>query len=125
MVKGDTKMREIIKLTSRTIQEQHKKRVAAYARVSMESERLMHSMSAQVSYYSEFIQNNPEWEYVGVYTDEGITGTQKEKRSEFKRMIKDCENGKIDMILVKSISRFARNTIDLLDVVRHLKELGT
>ncbi len=118
-------MREIIKLTSRTIQEQHKKRVAAYARVSMESERLMHSLSAQVSYYSEFIQNNPEWEYVGVYTDVGITGTQKEKRSEFKRMIKDCENGKIDIILVKSISRFARNTIDLLDVVRHLKELGT
>lgn len=65
-------MREIIKLTSRTIQEQHKKRVAAYARVSMESERLMHSLSAQVSYYSEFIQNNPEWEYVGVYTDDYV-----------------------------------------------------
>ena len=72
MVKGDTKMREIIKLNSRTIQEQHKKRVAAYARVSMESERLMHSLSAQVSYYSEFIQNNPEWEYVGVYTDDYV-----------------------------------------------------
>ena len=118
------KMREIIRLTPRKMQVQHKKRVAAYARVSMESERLMHSLSAQVSCYSELIQKNPEWIYAGVYADEGITGTQKEKRNEFKRMIEDCENGKIDIILVKSISRFARNTVDLLDTVRHLKELG-
>ena len=117
-------MRKIIQITPSAPAFVRKKRVAAYARVSMESERLMHSLSAQVSYYSEFIQNNPEWEYVGVYTDEGITGTQKEKRSEFKRMIKDCENGKIDIILVKSISRFARNTVDLLATVRHLKSLG-
>lgn len=116
-------MREIIQLTS-TPQLQRKKRVAAYARVSMESERLMHSLSAQISYYSELIQKNPEWIYAGVYADEGITGTQKEKRNKFKRMIADCENGKIDIILVKSISRFARNTVDLLETVRHLKELG-
>ena len=101
-----------------------KKRVAAYARVSLDSERLMHSLSAQVSYYSEYIQKNPYWIYAGVYADEGITGTLTDKRDEFKRMIADCEAGKIDIILVKSISRFARNTVDLLKTVRHLKELG-
>ena len=123
-MKRDTKMREVIQITPSMPQVQRKKRVAAYARVSMESERLMHSLSAQVSYYSEFIQKNPEWIYAGVYADEGITGTLKSKRNEFKRMLEDCENGKIDIILVKSISRFARNTVDLLATVRHLKSLG-
>ena len=117
-------MRKIIQITPSMPQLQRKKRVAAYARVSMDSERLMHSLSAQVSYYSELIQKNPEWIYAGVYADEGITGTLKSKRNEFKRMLEDCENGKIDIILVKSISRFARNTVDLLDTVRHLKGLG-
>ena len=101
-----------------------RKKVAAYARVSMETERLNHSLSAQVSYYSELIQANPEWEYVGVYADDGITGTKASKREEFQRMLDDCEAGKIDIILTKSISRFARNTVDLLETVRHLKELG-
>ena len=101
-----------------------RKKVAAYARVSMETERLHHSLSAQVSYYSELIQANPEWEYVGVYADDGITGTKASKREEFQRMLNDCEDGKIDIILTKSISRFARNTVDLLETVRHLKELG-
>lgn len=101
-----------------------KKRVAAYARVSMDSERLMNSLSNQISYYSEYIQTNPEWIYVGVYADEGITGTLTDKRGEFKRLIEDCEKGKVDIILVKSISRFARNTVDLLKTVRYLKELG-
>lgn len=101
-----------------------RKKVAAYARVSMETERLHHSLSSQVSYYSELIQNNPEWEYVGVYADEGISGTSANKREEFQRMIADCETGKIDIVLTKSISRFARNTVDLLETVRHLKELG-
>lgn len=123
-MKRDTKTREVIQITPSMMQVQRKKRVAAYARVSMESERLMHSLSAQVSYYSELIQKNPEWIYAGVYADEGITGTLKSKRDEFKRMLEDCENGKIDIILVKSISRFARNTVDLLDTVRHLKGLG-
>ena len=81
-----------------------KKRVAAYARVSMDTERLMHSISAQISYYSELIQKNPEWEYVGVYADFGISGTRIEKRTEFSRMLRDCEDGKIDIILCKSIS---------------------
>lgn len=101
-----------------------RKRVAAYARVSMDCEQLLHSLSAQVSYYSSLIQKNPEWEYAGVYIDEGITGTSTKHRDEFKRLIADCEAGKIDLILVKSISRFARDTVDLLDTVRHLKDIG-
>ena len=101
-----------------------RKKVAAYARVSMESERLQHSLSAQVSYYSSLIQQNPAWEYAGVYADDGITGTKTNDRTEFNRMIADCEAGKIDIILTKSISRFARNTVDLLNAVRHLKDLG-
>jgi DNA invertase Pin-like site-specific DNA recombinase len=100
-----------------------RKRVAAYARVSVERDRTRHSLSAQVSYYSELIQNNPEWEYVGVYADFGQTGTS-DNRAEWNRMITDCENGKIDVVLTKSISRFARNTLDLLETVRRLKELG-
>lgn len=99
------------------------KRVAAYARVSMVKDTMMHSLAAQVSYYSELIQRNPEWEYAGVYADSGLTGT-KENRPEFQRMLKDCRDGKIDMIIVKSISRFARNTVMLLETVRVLKEMG-
>ena len=101
-----------------------KKRVAAYARVSMQSERMLHSLSAQVSYYSGLIQKNSDWEYAGVYADDFISGTNTVKRDEFKRMLADCEAGKIDIILTKSISRFARNTVDLLETVRHLKDLG-
>ena len=101
-----------------------KKRVAAYARVSMESERMNHSLSAQISYYSSLIQKNPDWEYAGVYADDGISGTAIAKRDEFKRMISDAEEGKIDIILTKSIQRFARNTVDLLETVRHLKDIG-
>ena len=100
------------------------KKVAAYARVSRDTERLMNSISAQISYYSTLIQSNSEWEYAGVYADCGISGTDIAKRSEFQRMLKDCETGKIDIILCKSISRFARNTVDILETVRHLKELG-
>lgn len=101
-----------------------RKKVAAYARVSRDTERLMNSVSAQISYYSSLIQGNPEWEYAGVYADCGISGTDISKRDEFVRMLGDCESGKIDIILCKSISRFARNTVDLLETVRHLKELG-
>lgn len=101
-----------------------RKKVAAYARVSKETERLLHSVSAQVSYYSSLIQKNPEWEYAGVYADSGISGTGIKERDEFQRMIEDCEAGKIDIVLAKSISRFARNTVDLLDIVRHLKSIG-
>ena len=123
VAKEVTDMRTIKKLEPLP-QIKKQKRVAAYARVSRESEQLLHSLSAQVSYYSSFIQKNPEWIYAGVYADTGITGTSIEKRSEFKRMIADCEAGKIDIILTKSISRFSRNALDLLETVRHLKSIG-
>ena len=101
-----------------------KLRVAAYARVSSSSEDQLNSYRVQNQYYSELISNNPDWEMVDIYADEGITGTSVEKREDFQRMIKDCRKGKIDRILVKSISRFARNTKDCLAAVRELKELG-
>jgi len=102
---------------------QGKKRVAAYARVSTGKDAMLHSLSAQVSHYSTRIQNNPNWQYVGVYSDEAITGT-KENRPGLQKLIADCRDGKIDLIITKSISRFARNTVTLLETVRMLKELG-
>ena len=102
----------------------HLKRVAAYARVSVDTDRTERSFSTQVSYFSNLIQSNPEWIYAGVYSDLGISGTSMEKRHGFQRMIADAEAGKIDVILTKSIQRFARNTVDLLHTVRHLKEIG-
>lgn len=117
-------MRKISKIEPILPAAPKRKKVAAYARVSRDTERLMHSISAQVSYYSGLIQNNPEWEYAGVYADFGITGTNTSKRNEFNRLIADCEAGRIDIVLTKSISRFARNTVDLLETVRHLKDLG-
>lgn len=100
------------------------KRVAAYARVSQESEEMLHSFSAQVDYYSKFIENNPDWEFAGVYADYGISGTGTARREQFNKMIQNAKSGKIDIILTKSIQRFARNTVDLLNTVRSLKELG-
>ena len=87
-----------------------RQKVAAYARVSMETDRLAHSLSAQVSYYNDLIQANPEWEFAGVYADFGISGTGTAKRDEFNRLIADCEAGKVDIVLTKSISRFATVT---------------
>ena len=101
-----------------------KLRVAAYARVSSSSEDQLNSYRVQNQYYSELISSNPDWEMVDIYADEGITGTSVEKREDFQRMMQDCRKGKIDRILVKSISRFARNTKDCLVAVRELKELG-
>lgn len=100
-----------------------RKRVAAYARVSMDTERLENSLSAQISYYSALIQKNPCWEYAGVFADNGISGTSTD-RTEFQRLMAECEAGHIDIILTKSISRFARNTLDTLTAVRRLRELG-
>ena len=100
-----------------------RKRVAAYARVSSGKDAMLHSLAAQVSYYSELIQRNPQWEYAGVYADENLSGT-KEARPEFQRMLRDCREGKIDRILCKSTSRFARNTVTLLETARELKGLG-
>ena len=100
-----------------------RKKVAAYARVSTGKDDMLHSLAAQVSYYSDLIRKNWEWEYCGVYADEALTGT-KEDRAEFQRMLSDCRSGKIDMVITKSISRFARNTVTLLETVRELKRIG-
>lgn len=100
-----------------------KTRVCAYTRVSSGKDAMLHSLSAQVSYFSGFIQRHNNWEYAGVYADEAVTGT-KDSRMEFNRLLKDCRAGKIDLILVKSISRFARNTLTLLQTVRELKDLN-
>ena len=117
-------MRKISRIEPKLPVIRERKRVAAYARVSRDTERLMHSVSAQVNYYSTLIRKNPEWEYAGVYADCGISGTDISRRGEFLRMLEDCEAGRIDIVLTKSISRFARNTVDLLETVRHLKNLG-
>ena len=115
--------REILKLKIHKQKLPVKKKVAAYARVSSEKESMIHSLSAQISYYSKLIQDNPDWQYAGVYADEAKTGTKLE-RPEFKRLLDDCNLGKIDMIITKSISRFARNTLTILETVRRFKTLG-
>lgn len=99
------------------------KKVAAYARVSTGKDAMLHSLSSQVSYYSKLIQSHKGWLYVGVYSDEALTGT-KDSRDGFQRLLADCRAGKVNMILTKSISRFARNTVTLLETVRELKSLG-
>ena len=100
-----------------------RKRVAAYARVSSGKDAMLYSLSAQVSYYAKLIQSNGGWEYVGVYADEAKTGT-KDERENFQRLIADCKAGKADMVITKSVSRFARNTVTLLETVRELKTIG-
>ena len=99
-----------------------KARVCAYCRVSTDNEDQLSSLEAQVNFYSKLIANNPAWEFAGIYADEGISGTNTKKRAEFNKMIDDCMAGKIDMIMTKSISRFARNTLDCLQYVRQLKD---
>ena len=99
-------------------------RVAAYCRVSTDSEEQLESYEAQMSYYTDAIAKNPKWRFAGIYADEGITGTQANKRLQFQKMIKDCEKGKIDYILTKSVARFARNTVDSLKYVRKLRAMG-
>mgnify|MGYP003084007657 CR=1 FL=1 len=101
---------------------QKKLRVAAYARVSVDT--LHHSLAAQVSYYSALIQKNPAWEYAGVYADEGISGTNTKKRDGFNQMIEDAPTGKSILIITKSVSRFAWNTVDSLQDVRKLDNVG-
>ncbi len=117
-------MKHIEKIEAKNLVPQTRKKVAAYARVSLDSDRLKNSLSNQISYYSKLIQSNPDWEYKGVFADLGISGTSTNRREEFKKMIAECEKGNIDIILTKSIQRFARNTVDLLKTVRHLKTLG-
>ncbi len=99
-------------------------RVAAYCRVSTKQEEQINSYEVQVKHYTERIQSEPKWTLVGIYADKGITGTSVKKRDEFNKMIRKCKQGKIDMIITKSIARFARNTVDCLTHTRMLKELG-
>lgn len=99
-------------------------RVAAYARVSTDSDEQLESLKAQREHYERYIKSNPEWEFAGLYYDEGISGTKMEKRTELLRMIRDCKQGRIDFIITKSISRFARNTVDCLELVRKLIDIG-
>lgn len=101
-----------------------KKRVAAYCRVSTDSEEQLNSYEAQKSYYTQKIEDSPDWEMAGIYADEGISGTSMKKRTEFKKMITACKRGHIDLIITKSLSRFARNTVDCLETVRLLKVNG-
>ena len=106
------------------VNQTRKIRMAAYCRVSTSQEEQLLSYENQVKFYTTFINSNPIYQFSGIYADEGITATNTKKRDEFKRMIKDCKAGKIDMIITKSISRFARNTLDCINYVRELKELG-
>ncbi len=119
-------MKKVTKIAENTasLTEQAKLRVAAYCRVSTDSDEQLESLDTQIKHYESYINANPEWEFAGLYYDEGITGTKKEKRPELLRMIADCENRKIDLIVTKSISRFARNTTDCLELVRKLLDLG-
>lgn len=99
-----------------------KLQVAAYCRVSTDSEEQATSYEAQIEHYTEYIQKNPEWELAGIFADEGLSGTDTRKRGEFNRMIEECMAGKINMVITKSISRFARNTLDCLKYIRQLKD---
>ena len=113
----------VIDITPR-LEKKEKKNLAAYCRVSSDSEDQIHSFAAQIRRYSVYAKEHPEYELVDIYADEGLTGTDINKRDEFLRMLRDCKAGKIDMIITKSVSRFARNTIELLETLRMLKELG-
>ena len=119
-------MKKVTKIAQNTVDlaEQSKLRVAAYCRVSTDSDEQLVSLDTQIKHYKTYINANPEWAFAGLYYDEGITGTKKEKRPELLRMITDCEDRKIDLIVTKSISRFARNTTDCLELVRKLLALN-
>ncbi|MBR4455480.1 MAG: recombinase family protein [Solobacterium sp.] len=110
------------KVTGPRPEEAPKLKVAAYCRVSTESEEQATSYEAQVKHYTEYITNHPGWQLAGIYADEGISGTNTKKREEFNRLIEDCMGGKIEMVITKSISRFARNTLDCLQYIRELKD---
>ena len=107
--------------TAKTAADKQKRRVAGYARVSTDKDEQYTSYEAQVDYYTEYIRRNPDWSFVKVYTDEGITGTSTRNRDGFNEMVKDAKADKIDLIVTKSVSRFARNTVDSLVTIRDLK----
>ena len=114
----------ISRFTSAPINEQRKRRTAAYARVSTDNEDQATSYEAQIDYYTNYIKNRDDCEFVDIYTDDGISATNTKHREGFRRMIADALDGKIDLIVTKSVSRFARNTVDSLTTVRQLKDKG-
>lgn len=101
-----------------------KRKVAGYARVSTDSDEQFTSYKAQIDYYTNYIKSHDDWEFVGVYSDEGISGLNTKKRDGFNTMIEDALAGRIDLIVTKSVSRFARNTVDSLVIIRKLKDAG-
>lgn len=103
--------------------EEAKKRIAAYCRGSTDSMDQKNSFITQIKYYSNYVKTHPQYELVDIYADEGIAGTSMKKRDEFRRMINDCQKGKIDRIVTKSVSRFARNANELISAIRMLKEM--
>lgn len=132
MLKEVLKMATVTKIpatvsryTAAPIQERVKRKVAAYARVSTDHEDQLNSYEAQCDYYTTYIQGNDDWEFAGLYADEGVSGTSTRKRDGFNRMVEDALAGKIGLILTKSVSRFARNTVDSLSTIRELKAHGT
>ena len=114
----------INKFTAAPIASNVKRKVAGYARVSTDTDDQISSYTAQVDYYTKYIKERKDWDFVGIYTDEGVTGTSTKKREGFTRMIKDALAGKIQLIITKSVSRFARNTVDCLTTIRKLKAAG-
>ena len=114
----------INKKTAMPINSTKRRKVAGYARVSTDYEEQASSYEAQVDYYTKYIKSRDDWEFVGIYTDEGISATNTKKREGFRSMVEDALNGKIDLIVTKSVSRFARNTVDSLTTVRKLKDVG-
>lgn len=122
MAKKITKIDPVKQQVTRQLQP--KKRVCAYCRVSTDSREQQNSFSAQLEYYKALIEAREDWEFAGIYADEARSGTKLQKRDDFLRMMKDCEDGRIDMIITKSVTRFARNTVDSIQAIRRLKELG-
>ena len=118
------KQKEVIVIEAAERQESAKLRVAAYCRVSSDSSDQLNSFQAQLNHYAELVSGRNAWSLVDIYADEGITGTSAEKRQDFQRLLTDCRKGRVDKILVKSISRFARNTTDCLETIRELKSIG-
>jgi len=113
----------ITDITPKLQEDLRKLKVAAYARVSCDKDTMLHSLEAQIQYYQNHIRANPDWEFAGIYADEAKTGT-KESREQFQHLLADCRAGKIDMVITKSVSRFARNTVTTLETVRELNRLG-
>lgn len=117
-------MKRITKIEAAKTSDKKKLKVAAYARVSTDSEEQLLSLDTQKNHYETYIKARPDWEYAGLYFDEGITGTKLAKRDGLLQLISDCERGLIDYIIIKSISRFSRNTVDSIEIVRKLCSMG-